>query len=156
MAYIPGWSLKLKRKDELIGRVQNGNVDNWQEDEAGKNKILNSIKLRAWGRREVATGCRARSRRPKLEGHHFWKRPCSALRLSNSESGVSAREKRFWQELEGRLVMGVDVVRKENRAHGHTHQEEQTSLASKACQSPEYVNGIQTKIFPSHQMHNFA
>lgn len=68
----------------------------------------------------------------------------------------SISEKRFRQELEGGLVKGVDVVRKENRAHGHTHQEEQTSLASKACQSPEYVNDIQTKIFPSHQMHNFA
>lgn len=42
----------------------------------------------------------------------------------------SISEKRFRQELEGRLVMGVDVVRKENITHRQTHQEEQTSLAS--------------------------
>lgn len=84
---------------------------------------------RAWGRTEGATGCRARRRRTKV-GRTPLLKEAMLCTLTLQLRVRSISEKRFRQELKGRLVMGVDVVRKENIMHGQTHQEEQTSLAS--------------------------
>lgn len=106
-------------------------MDNWheenQEDEAGKNKILKSIKLREPGQEEKWL----QDAEPGEEGQSWEDTTFERGHALHSDSPTPSRsisEKGFRQELEGRLVIGVDV--EENRTHGHTHQEEQTSLAS--------------------------